>query len=294
MAKRKPFLKQAARTRKPRLAATSREGVPWAVAAPVYAAALGLLAVYASGYLAADLGPLAFGLIGVSAMAELLKPQLGAMAAAAIDGGDAVARWAVGGAALACVLVGAAGGVNAMHIAGVPAERRAVAAAALAQASAAHAEALRMVDSVPACTPEMPATRCARMAAQNATVLAERKARADALALSVERARAGLQALPEAAGLPPLPAWLKGLFTIVIEFLMFAAPFAAMRLRARDGAVKPQAACAPAPEKVISATAEAPPAPPVKVNDGGWPQRRALYGSSGRKPKRFPPRLVAA
>lgn len=291
MAKRKPFLKQAARTKKSRPATASREGVPWAVAAPVYAAALGLLAVYASGYLAADLGPLAFGLIGVSAMAELLKPQLGAMAAAAIEGGDAVARWAVGGAALACVLVGAAGGVNAMHIANAPAERRAVAAAGLAQASAAHAAALRTVDSVPACTPEMPATRCDRMAVQNAPVLAERKARADALAVSVERAQTRLQALPEAAGLPPLPAWLKGLFTITVEFLMFAAPFAAMRLQARTSAGKPQDA--PALVKAIPAPAEAP-APAGKVNDGGWAQRRALYGPSGRKPRRFAPRLVAA
>lgn len=70
------------RTGKPHSRNSKRQAigadVPFAVRGPVYVAAACPFAVYAAGYLNAGLGAFAWGLVGVTAMAELLKPHGGA------------------------------------------------------------------------------------------------------------------------------------------------------------------------------------------------------------------------
>lgn len=264
--------------------AQRREDAPWAVRAPVYAASIGLFAVSAWGYLNAGLGGFAWGLVGVTAMSELLKPQLGELAAHALDAKDRTAQRIVTAAALVCVLLGAAGGIVAMHVAEAPRARHEAAERAVDAARGRAGEAQALVDAVPTCAPDMPASRCERMTAENGPILADRQARlAAARALEAE-ARATLDATPPpGAGLPRVELWHKALFIGGAEFLIFAVPFAALRLRRRGVSE----AVSQSPQRAIKAPAPAAPiADAAKINDGGWASRRAKYGPSGRKPKR--------
>lgn len=56
-------------------------------------------------------------------MSELLKPQLGELAAHALDSKDRTSQRIVAAAALVCVLLGAAGGIVSMHVAEAPRAR---------------------------------------------------------------------------------------------------------------------------------------------------------------------------
>lgn len=263
--------------------AASRDAdVPLVVRLPVYAASAGLFAVYTWGYLNSGIGGLAWGLVGVTAMSEFLKPQLGELAAKALDDGDRAAQRVVAGAALVCMLLGAGGGVIAIHVAEAPRQRFEAAMQALAHADAEAAGAQRLIDELPACGPDMPASRCARMVAENAPILTERRARLAAAEARAADARATADAeRPAGAGLPSIEIWQKALFVGGAEFVMFGVPFACLRLRRLEkGRLENAARPSPAASNLS----------PPKVNDGGWDARRAKYGPSGRKTK---PRLVA-
>lgn len=265
--------------------------VPFAIRAPVYAAALGLLAVYANGYLSAGLGPLCYGLIGITAMAELLKPAMGELLARALEARDAVAQRIIAFGALMAMLIGVAGGLNAMNVSDAPRAQRAAIEREFADARRVSAEAQGLVDAVPACSPEMPAVRCARMVGENAPLLAERRARAAEAKTAEAQARARLDLLPVAgAGLPEVSIWLKALFTFAAEFLISAIPFAAARLSARAAAVTKESKASTSPAEPCGSRARPSEAaiaeavqPMPKVNDGGWQSRREKYGPSGRK-----------
>ncbi len=272
------------RKHKPTKPASYKEEAPLLVRAPVYAASLGLFGVYAWGYLSAGLGGLAWGLVGVTAMSEMLKPQLGELAAHALDAGDRTAQRIIAAAALICVILGAAGGIVAMHVAQAPADRRDAAERAVDRAVEAVRQAQAQVDNVPTCGPEMPASRCERMVAENAPVLAERRARLTASQVSESAARSALTRTPIAGpGLPHVGLWQKALFVGGAEFLMFGVPFAALRLRRREASQVQQGQvpteATKSEPKLIEATAN------LKINNGGWSTRRAKYGPSGRKSK---------
>ncbi|MFZ2031738.1 MAG: hypothetical protein WAU68_15615 [Vitreimonas sp.] len=259
-----------------------KEEAPLLVRAPVYAASLGLFCVYAWGYLNAGLGGLAWGLVGVTAMSEMLKPQLGELAAHALDASDKTAQSIVAAAALVCVILGAAGGIVAMHVAEAPANRSDAAQRDLDTAITAVQQAQAKVDSVPTCTPEMPASRCEQMTAENAPVLMERRARLATAQANERGARATLARTPIAGpGLPHVELWQKALFVGGAEFLMFGVPFAALRLRRRDATPVQQRQEPVEPIKSEPKASEE--RANVKINDGGWASRRAKYGPTGRK-----------
>lgn len=125
------------------------------------------------------------------------------------------------------------------------------------------------------------------MIAENAPILAERRARLAAVQAEEAAARATLEATPAPGpGLPRVELWHKALFVGGAEFLMFSVPFAALRLRRRQirGAI---VAPPPADERAAyTAVVATPPTEAAKINDGGWASRRAKYGPSGRKPSR--------
>ena len=241
--------------------------VPLSIRGPLYIAAIGLFVVYSKAYLEAGLGALAWGLIGVTAAAEFVKPKLGELAAAAIECRDATAQALLASAAAVCIVVGAAGGVMAMHVADAP--RLAIDAAkqALADAGAAVAEAERRLDDIPACAPDMPASRCMTMAAENAGAIAERRSKVSEAQATEARARRSLAQLPDPGpGLPNIELWQKFVFSAAIELLIFGVPFAARRVALR-----------------LTHTAPLSRLPASKINDGGWASRRAKYGPTGRK-----------
>lgn len=254
------------------------EGVPLAVRVPVYVAAAGLFCVYAGGYLGAGLGLFAWGLIGVTAMAEFLKPQLGELAARALEERDAPAQHLTFAAASVAVVIGAFGGVVAMHVAEAPrAAYEALQRAALDAGRQVDA-ARRLVDAVPTCTPEMPSSRCDRMIAENGPILTERRLRlAEAVTLEAEARRQLARHSEPGAGLPNVELWHKALFVGGAEFLMFGVPFAALRLRRRKPDAVKSVSVAQEPETPRA------PAPKIKENTGGWEVRRLRYGPTGRK-----------
>lgn len=271
----------AAKTRVAPAAVESTADVPFAVRVPVYAASVGLFAVYAWGYLNSGLGGLAWGLVGVTAMSEALKPQLGELAARALDAKDRTAQAIVATGALVCVLLGAAGGVVAIHVAEAPRARYEAAAQALSDARSKVADAQAKVDSVPTCAPEMPASRCERMVIENAPILAERREGVAAAKADEENAKRDLAETPVIGpGLPHIELWHKALFIGGAEFLMFGVPFAALRLR-RKSSDRPSddKECVRGLGGLPTQRQEI-----VKVNDGGWSSRRAKYGPTGRKP----------
>ncbi len=283
----KPTVLGKARRQKPKAGERSSSHgweVPVAVRAPVYAASIGLFAVYAWGYAQADLGWVACGLVGVTAMAELIKPQLGELAAKALEAGDRASQCLIAAAALVCVLLGAAGGVVAMNVADAPRARYAAAERVVAEAHGAVIESQVLVDGMPSCSPDMPASRCDRMIRENAPILADRRARlASAHAVETE-AREALLATPSPGPGLPFALWTKALFVGGAELVMFCVPFAAMRLRRRASAgstaevVEPFAGARPCGNQEST--------PAVKVNSGGWKTRLERYGPTGRKQKR--------
>ncbi len=151
---------------------------------PVYAASVGLFAVYAWGYLNADLCGLAWGL-GVTAVSELLKPQLGELAARALEAGDPTARHVISAAAIVCVLLGAAGGVTAMHVVDAPRaiRRRRAGGGGSAQCGACP-----------------PARQTCPPRAVTAPILLERRARLAAAHANVAEAREALSAAHTISG----------------------------------------------------------------------------------------------
>jgi len=224
-----------------------------------------------------------WALIGVTAMAELIKPKLGELGAAALDAKDAASALVILGAALVCVVIGAAGGVVALHVAEAPARSYAVAMDAVVRARQATAAAQTLVDAVPTCTPDMPTSRCDRMRENNAETLANRQARLQTASVDEEDAKRRLSATPAPGpGLPRIGLAQKALFVGGAEFLIMGVPFAALRLnrRRRNVVAQPTAQeCATPP----SSDSPADRTPVGRVNDGGWAERREKYGPTGRR-----------
>lgn len=222
-------------------------------------------------------------LCAVFAMSELLKPKLGELAADALQARDKLGAGLMLAASAACIALGALGGVIAMGAANGPREAHDAAVTRATAAEARLTDAQARLDAVPTCTPEMPASRCREQTEQNAATVADRTMTRDEAKQERDGAKAVLASLPDPGpGLPHVALWQKALVIAAIEFVLFAVPFAAARRRKKVLAV----AAADAP-KVEPTKHEPAPAKPGKINDGGWAARRAKYGKSGRKPKRY-------
>jgi hypothetical protein len=248
---------------------------------PLYCAAGGLLMVY--GWGALESMPMAAGvaLCAVFAMSEMLKPKLGELAAEALIAKDKLGAWLMLGASVACIALGALGGVIAMGAAHAPREAYNAAAARLAGAQSRLDQAQARLDAVPTCTPDMPAFRCREQTEQNAATLQDRTQTRDQAKQERDGAKAYLDAMDDPGpGLPSVALWQKALVIAAVEFVLFAVPFAARRRRLfeewRERLIEeaPEREPKEAPVKML------------KVNDGGWERRRALYGPSGRKGSR--------
>src|SRR6185436_12893031 len=90
------------------------------VRVPLYCAAGGLFVVYAWGALQSLPMAMALALAAVFAMSELLKPKLGELAAEALAAKDELGSALMLGSSIACIALGALGGVIAMGAANGP------------------------------------------------------------------------------------------------------------------------------------------------------------------------------
>lgn len=270
--------KQKAKTKKEQAEA---DGVGWLVRVPLYCAAGGLFVVYSWGSLETLPTAAALSLCAVFAMSELLKPKLGELAAEALVARDTLGSWLMLGSSLACIALGALGGVIAMGAANGPREAYEATVGRLDAAQGRLNEAQARLDSVPTCTPDMPRVRCIAQTEQNAAALADRTLTRDEAKQERDAAEAQLRSLPDPGpGMPAVALWQKALVIAAVEFVLFAVPFCARRRQRLDKkASQPQPQMRAAPKLVPVA---------LKVNDGGWERRRELYGPTGRKPrKRF-------
>lgn len=257
---------------------------------PLYCAAGGLLVVYGWGAIESMPRAMGLALCAVFAMSELLKPKLGELAAEALVASDRVGSALMLGASVACIVLGALGGVIAMGAANGPREAYDAAAARVSEAQQRLDQAQARLDAVPTCTPDMPATRCREQTEQNAATSHDRaQTRAEARQ-ERDGAQAQLARIEDPGpGLPHVELWQKALVIAAVEFVLFAVPFAARRRKLLERLSASQ---------TITPASEAKPNSGLKpkINDGGWERRRQLYGPTGRKRARsmFAPALGSA
>lgn len=243
---------------------------------PIYAAAFALFVVYAVGWFASLPFQYAVGMVGVTFMAELLKPTLGPALRRAESTRD---RALLIASLVACIALGSLGGTVALTAADEGRRTYAEAQQRLAAAEQRLADAQAALERVPTCTPDMPASRCAAQTEHNAATLHDRTLTRDEARIERDGARAALAEVPvPGPGLPHIEWWQKALVIGGIEFVIFAVPFATYR-------APPAAPVTPQAEQNVPA-APKPKRKPQPVNDGGWAARRAKYGPTGRKPKR--------
>jgi len=280
-----PAVKAGKRNAKAKKSEAPAEGasLPASVRLPLYCAAGGLLVVYGWGSLESMPRAMGLALCAVFAMSELLKPKLGELAAEALVAKDRLGSLLMLGASVACIALGALGGVIAMGAANGPRDTYDAATARLAAAQTRLDEAQARLDAVPTCTPDMPASRCREQTEQNAATLSDRTQTRDEAKQERDGAQERLEELPNPGpGIPHVALWQKALVIAAVEFVLFAVPFGARRRRLFEGRAKGAVEVVPKRE-----TEKA-----VKVNDGGWERRRQLYGPTGRKQK-LPAKLLA-
>lgn len=250
-----------------------------AVRMPLYSAAGGLLIVYGWGAMKAF--PLAMGgaLCAVFAMSELLKPKLGELAAEALTAKDRLGTMLMLGSSVACIALGALGGVIAMGAANGPRDVYDAAMDRVEQTQRRLEQAQEQLDALPTCTPAMPASRCREQTEQNRSIRADRANSRDVARDESDAAKRALEQLPNPGpGMPHVPLWLKALVIGAIEFVLFAVPFA-VRRRVEFEARKARQVKEPDKEAPLTLAEVV----PLKINDGGWERRRELYGPSGRR-----------
>jgi len=241
---------------------------------PLYVASAGLFAVYAWGYRETFPTVFAGGMIAVTFMSELLKPRLGELLA---DAKGRLEKSLMVGAVGACVGLGALGGTVALEAAGEPGRDYDAASVRAAAARAQWTATQDALNAVPACTPEMPRSRCETLTANNAALRIDRTTVRDEARREAVEAQAILDALPEPGPRLPHVEWqVKALIIGGIEFVVFAVPFVRAR-RSRQSVVQALA------EKSSSPVQESKAEPAGRINDGGWETRRAKYGITGRR-----------
>lgn len=241
------------------------------VRGPVYAASVGLLLVYAWGYLSTFPTIFALGAIGVAGMGELLKPRLLELVEDALRCGARAKGLALIVAAASCVAISVAGGVVALNAAEAPARGCALAQHQFDALVAERASVDRAIAGLPVVGASMPAARITAFTAwRNAEI-----ARLEASKPPAPRA----VPIPGVV-LPEIGIWTKLAVVGAIEFVIFVVPWGS-RLNAGHA---DRAFAEPLAGNVIKRPRDAPAAPNTPPpNDGGWITRRAKYGPGGRR-----------
>jgi hypothetical protein len=214
-------------------------------------------------------------LCAVFAMSELLKPRLGELAAEAMEAKDKLGTSLMVGASVACIGLGALGGVIAMGAANAPHDAYDALVKSRDAAQTRLDQAQRRVDAVPTCTPDMPKVRCEAQTLQNVATQNDRTQTRNEARSDLDAAKAMLARAHNPGPGLHVEIWQKALVIAAVEFVLFAVPFAARR----TGTVRIVTEVAEGAAK-SAAKGEA-----LKVNDGGWKRRRQLYGPTGRKAK---------